>query len=76
MKERTDEAAHTHSSPRLGRTDGEEAAAAAEKQERMQSGFNSRAGMENQGIIGKRRRGGKRDAREEEEEDEEEEEEG
>lgn len=73
MKERTDEAAHTHSSPR---TDGEEAAAAAEKQERMQSGFNSRAGMENQGIIGKRRRGGKRDAREEEEEDEEEEEEG
>lgn len=37
----------------------------------MQSGFNRRAGKENQGIIGKRRRGGKQDAREEEEDEEE-----
>lgn len=59
MKERrTRLHTHTQSSPRLGRTDGGEAAAAAAKQERMQSGFNSRAGKENQGMIGKRRRDG------------------
>lgn len=38
--------------------DGEEAAADAGEKKRMQSGFNSRAGKENQGIIGKRRREG------------------
>lgn len=53
-----DEAAHTHALLPSARMDGEEAAADAGEKKRMQSGFNSRAGKENQGIIGKRRREG------------------